>query len=63
MMLKKMEMKFLNFLSKSATIRIFSKLQFFCFEGDTISRAFNARLDRIGHVKNTFSMFTKAIEF
>ena len=56
-----MELSFLDFLTKMATIGIFSKFQFFliknrkrfCFKAETISRAFNARLSTVA----PFSMF------
>ena len=59
-----MAMSFLNFLSKIGTTWIFSKLQLFlttnfCIKAKTISRAFSTGLGTV----DTFSMFTKTIEF
>ena len=56
-----MELSFLYFLTKMATIDIFSKFQFFlikntkrfCFKVETIAKAFNARLSTVA----PFSMF------
>ena len=65
---KKMRINFFSFLSKRATIWIFSKekLQFlqkqkcnFCLEPETISRVFNGRLRTGG----TFLIFIKTSKF
>ena len=60
---EKMAISFLNFLSKKATIWIFSKLQFFLITNKKLlksfSRAFNARFSTV----STFSMFIKTKEW